>query len=124
MADSRIPLGINQLDISGPLAIKRQGEIQGYEMQRQQGIDQLNQQQHAQNQELGGLQIEQIKKQMAQLPPEQVKLAMQQITTDTFALQSLVKSGDTEAALMVANGLKQTGRKSAFLLRAWIISLS
>lgn len=111
MADSRIPLGINQLDITQPLAVRRQGELQQYEMQRQQGIDSLNQQQAAQSQELGGLQIEQIKKQIAQLPPEQLKLGMQQITTDTFALQSLLKKGDTEAAMLVANGLKQTGAK-------------
>jgi hypothetical protein len=107
MADSRIPLGINQLDISGPMAARAQVQQNAITNQRNAGIDQMNQQQHAQSMEAGKLQMEGQKTQNTANSMELRRSALQRLAMDGVAFDNLVQQGDLQSAAVLGQQMKQ-----------------
>src|SRR5688572_22124473 len=108
MADSRIPLGINQLDISGPLAARQQVQQTAIANQRNAGIDQMNQAQHAQSMESGALQIQGQKTQNTAQSMELRRSALQVLAVNGVAFDNLVQQGDLQSAAVLGQEMKQT----------------
>jgi len=108
MADSRIPLGITQLDISGPLAARAQVQQNALTNERNAGIDQMNQAQHAQSMESGALQIEGQKTQNTANSLELRRGALQVLAVNGVAFDNLVQKGDLQSAAVIGQEMKQT----------------
>lgn len=107
MADSRIPLGINQLDISGPLAARAQVQQNAITNQRNAGIDQMNQAQHAQSMQAGELQMQGQRTQNTAQSMELRRSALQRLAMDGVAFDNLVQQGDLQSAAVLGQQMKQ-----------------
>lgn len=108
MADTRIPLSVQPLDIANPLMMLQQRERQATQDQRQTRLDDLAMTESGQRQEVNKLNIEGLKKQLSQIDPQALKSGLQSIAVDSFAVQDMLKQGDTEGAALLAQEIKAT----------------
>lgn len=101
MANTNIPLQVDQVDAVNPLMLLAQRE-------RQAKQDGFAADERADRKQVSDLQIQQLQKQLKQVDPQVLKSGLQSMAVDTFAVQEMLKSGDTETAGLLAQSIKQT----------------